>query len=1498
MRLPLFLLWNRSIVALIVLLFIFSSLGKLQAQQNISGFPEESEMYFSSLEQHFKFVQKSKTKEAENFIQNLKIKWQSGFFSEEIKTQIYLTSNKMLTNKMSAMPFFSDYFTALIHLLEKNNDNKSAMAWLKAVHYFIENNYNREFSTFIRASDVFFTQNLIFSERTIKWKVNTNKYSIEFIEDSLKYVFPETDLICYTKGDSSNILNTGGTYFPFTNTWEGDGGKVSWERASYSIDSVYAELKHYSIPLQFSKFSADSVKFHHLHYFEKPLIGKLEEQVMASRRGSKAIYPKFVSYEKRWEIPNIFPNIDFMGGILIEGAQLLGFGDETTLASLVIKRNDTAFVKLRSTNFNILPDQIRSEYASVSIRYKNDSIYHSGLHINYSKENQMLSFFRDDHGLTANPFYNTYHQIDMYVEAVYWKMSENKISFDMAMGRTKSPARFESFNYFSEERFNKLKGLDLENPLLKLKRYSDENLSNIVYFDEFAKYLRMPKEQIQLLLLNMAHQGFLLYDAKNERAILGNKIKFYIKAHAGEIDSDIIRFESKPDKNEANAYLQIDNFDLQINGIDRIILSDSQNLIIEPANRSIVLGKNKDFKFDGKITAGRLSFATTQSSFDYDEFKLDMDSIDSLWFWVNGNPLPNGGFEREYVQSVIRDLSGDILIDHPDNKSGLKPLNEYPIFNSKKDSYVYYDNKNIQNGVYTKENFYFHVNPFIVSSLNNFSTDDISFEGYLSSSGIFPDITQALTVQEDYSLGFTKSLPPEGIMAYGNKGRLYNDINLSNKGLKGNGKLTFINSTTVSTDFVFLPDSMNVYAQTFELKPTINPVEFPRINGSNTYQQWLPYKETMFISSIKENINMYDEETSMSGTLILQPTSLSGKGDIHFKIAKMSSNSYLFKNQTFDAQKTNFIDIGNTLSNFNAHTDYKLRNITFVSNDGTSIVDFPENLYICYMDQATWYMDKEITDYASSLGYNQTQFSGLSLRQLVDTKYNGSSFISTHPRQDSLTFVSARARFNSKEKIISAEGVHYIRVADAVIFPENSNITIIKNAEILPLQNSKIIANAITKYHEINNAIVKIKSRKLYSGSGDYIYTDKNNVRHPIHFKEINIDSTYQTIAQSEIFAEDNFTLSPEFYFRGNANLRASRKLMEFDGGFKIANNCMPGQSWIKFRSVIDPENLMIPIAVQPIVPDISRQQKFAGILSSAVKQKNYAAFLSDKIDYYDPLLLTAYGFIMYDEDSKEFRISSKEKLSQTILPDNYLSISTIDCSTYGEGKINLDVSFLDLSIESYGNIHLKDTKSDFRLGAAINFYFSKEALENIAKQFASTTITAVDNSNPYYSKMIAGFLGIDEAEQYIGKQLMSNLRRVPDKLAHTIFFNDLKLIWNPKTGSYISDGKIGIENFDINRVNALVTGNIEIKKSRFGDEITIYFEINNQWYFFGYYKNVMQVLSSNEDFNKIIRADMDSKSEKNQLKQEKGTEKHPNYRYVLSKTYVKDDFLKRLNTK
>jgi hypothetical protein len=1481
------------IASVFLILFSFRSNAQI-----VKSMPYSSEEYFTVLEQHFERIPNTKKKEAKNFLDDLEDKWFAGYFNDAQKESIYEVSNLMVQKKMSAIPYFTSLFTTLISGKEKSIDNSSLQNWLKSVTFVLNQiERNTSFLDYLKNSKNLFEEQFIFSNRIIQWKVDPNWQIVT--DSTIKLVFEKTDLICYTKRDSSNIYETSGVYYPLERKWIGNGGIIDWQRADLNPKQVYANLSHYEIELKMSKFEADSVELNDFRYFDQPLYGKLTEEVLASRRGEKALYPSFISYTKEWKIPEIFNGIDFSGGFKVEGSRLIGIGDASKPVSIVFKKEGKDFIRLKSNSFSIYSDKIRSQNTSVAIYYEEDSIYHNGLRMNYSDTKRELSLIRDQNGLRAAPFFNTFHQLDMLVEAVYWNVDEDIIDFDMIKGMNKRPALFTSANRYSQYHFEKIRGLDTQHPLSNLKYYAKENHSNVIHILDYAKYVKLPYEQVKLQLLKLSQEGFLFYDSDNDIVILKDRAQFYLDARSGKVDYDVIFFKSDSTK-LINAELEIDSFDLKINGVQRIILSDSQNLIIEPGRRDvpndeyIIVGKNRNFNFNGIITAGRFSFNASGCNFNYDAFKLFMPQIDSMWFWVDGDPLPMGGRERVRVKTSLVDLAGGILIDHPSNKSGLRSFPIFPFFNSEKDSYAFYDKNFIEKGVYTRDRFYYTVSPFVLRSLDKIKTEDIKFEGFLHSGDIFPDIVEPLIVMDDYSLGFQRNTPAEGYPIYSGKGKYFNQITLNNSGLRGAGRLNYLTSITDAKDFVFYPDSMNVYAQSFTIRPTALGTEFPFVRGEEVYQHWLPYQDNMSIKSLEYPIKMYDTISQLRGVLNLKPTGLKGRGKLKFKVAEMTSNNFDFNTMTFVADTTNFDDDGWSLTNFKANADYNERKIVFLSNDGTSLVEFPDNQYICYMDEATWFMDKEETVFTKEDATTEQELEGLSNKDIVDIEIDGSEFISVRPGQDSLSFKSLHASFNSKNKIISARGVFKIHVADAAIFPKNGIVRVFKNAEMEPFKEAEILANTTTKYHEIQNADVKILGGKNYMAKGEYKYVDLDRNEQNIYFDNIRVDTTFQTIASGTILKESDFTISPAFGFYGDVHLFASRKPMEFDGGFKANTQCTSKENWIAFNSIIDPNNVLIPIPEQPRVPDISNQRKYLGKAHSFSKREVYNLFYEDKLEYVDSILISASGFMKYNYAKSTYEISTKEKLLQKNRPDNYIEFNSLNCDMSAEGMMNFDIFTGDVNLKSYGFAHADNRDSDFTVAAGIDFYFSEKALKEMVEAFKNIDLDAYNLGKRFYSKATGGFMGLKESDQYISRLALGQQRKIPEKLLYTIFINEMEMKYERTTRSYISKGKIALGGLGEDRINAYVDGYVEFRKNRQLDEINIYFEIGGQWFYFNYQNSVLGALSSLGSFNQIIRDEVSGKGDKNYLKTDEKDAKKSNYRYNTATVQKKAAFLSR----
>jgi len=167
------------------------------------------------------------------------------------------------------------------------------------------------------------------------------------------------------------------------------------------------------------------------------------------------------------------------------------------------------------------------------------------------------------------------------------------------------------------------------------------------------------------------------------------------------------------------------------------------------------------------------------------------------------------------------------------------------------------------------------------------------------------------------------------------------------------------------------------------------------------------------------------------------------------------------------------------------------------------------------------------------------------------------------------------------------------------------------------------------------------------------------------------------------------------------------------------------------------------------------------------------------------------------------------------------------------------------------------------------------------------------DFDRPVYLKGITDLIGKVEADKAItDMNLYGSFKKFPAELNKSIFINSLKMKWDKKTNSYQSLGRIGIGNILKKQVNKFVDGHVEIIKKRSGDIINIYLELEpRQWYFFSYQRNLMQAISSDEEFNSIIK---EVKSDKRKYKHKKG---EAPYSYMIGSEIKKQRFLKQYET-
>lgn len=1416
-------------------------------------------------------------------------------FSPSDQKDIITLSRALVKKNAKPYPHFVHFLSCMLAFKKFNTNTENYANWLSGIKEILSRRKvtGIEIDNVLKFTDELLRSNTLSDEHGVQWKVSNNNYKI-LDHDNLRVKFSQVDLICYAIRDSIHLFNTSGTVYPMDNQWRGKGGLVTWERGGYSRDSVYAKLKNYKINLSRSEYTADSVTFTNKNYFKKPLIGVLHDKVKLIQRPQQATYPQFNSYTKQFAIKNLYKDINYKGGLSMQGSKMVGTGTQDNTAKLEIYRNDTLVLTAASVFFGFRSDRVSSLRTAVTIHLKEDSIYHPDLFLTYRVPNRELTLLKTSNFSSQGPYSDSYHKIDMNFDQLTWKMDENEMRFSATRGAAIGNAYFESENYFNYNQFMRMMMLDQQHPLVVLRSFGKKYGSDEFPVEALANYMKMPLIEVEQMAMRMANGGFVFYDVNTKMIKLRKRLNDYLAASINKIDYDVIGFKSVVQSPLPNAVYNLENYDLTINGIPHIQVSDSQNVVIYPQGKKIVLKRNRNFQFNGVVQAGLLTFFGKNFFFSYDSFKVNLQNVDSLNIRYLTGKVDNFGLPlTAVVKNNIHSITGDVLIDKPDNKSGRKSYPQYPIFESKDNSYVYYDNKDIQNGVYESNDFFFEVYPFVMDSLDNFNVNDLIYKGKFVSAGIFPDFENQLSVQPDNSLGFRKMAPPEGYPVYGGKGTYFSEIWLSNKGLKGDGKLDYITSTTYSQDFNFYPDSMNTTATKFEITKQTTATEFPMVSSVNNYIHWLPYQDEMFSKRTDTDFTMFNDTTKLKGNLKLDPKGLTGEGLMDLKNSELQSNQFRFLANEIYADTADFnlkslYNNGFTVltQNMNSHIDFSERKGWFKSNEDYTLVTFPDNKYVSFIDKFQWDMDKKVLALGSPEASAKVDYTN------ENSEPEGPRYISIAPDQDSLNFVAPMVHYDYKNNLIKADGVKFIEVADARIYPDSGKVTVERDAKMQMLVNARIIANKTTKFYRFHSANVTITSHDYYSGIADYDYVDENGKKELIHFKEIKVDSSLQTVATGYIFKSADFYLSPAYLYQGKVSMIASDSLMTYNGSVKIVDNCDKFPSdWLYFTARLYPKDIYIPMAEQPV--NINREKIFNGLYMYYDSVHIYPAFMTARKNYSDVPLITANGFLHYDKAQQLFKIGSKAKINDFTLPEDYLSLNSENCKLYGEGKINLGEKLGQLKLNAFGSvnhdINANTTKLDLVL--SMDFYIADPMINLMAADIDSAEgLLPVDLTRQIVKKANIAAVGKDEATKLQDElTLFGTIKDLPPQLKHTIVFNQLTLRWNDETNSYQSTGKIGIGSINGIQVNKLVDGYLELQIKRSGDILDVYLDVNpNTYYYFGYTRGVMQTLSSDRQYVETI---LNMKTRDRKMKVPRN---QTSYIYMIATDRKKDMFYRK----
>ena len=1304
-----------------------------------------------------------------------------------------------------------------------------------------------------------FAERILYRSNSSEWKFAPRTPFRLGVKEGLALVWFDTpaDLHYASAKDAGVIKGTTGVYNYKENEWQGQGGRVEWTRTGLGANDCYADLGRYTAETKFPKFKADSVDFVHTTYFSTPIRGRIEDLLETAKEPEKYSYPRFRSYQRDFVIKDIMEGVDYSGSFMMNGSKFITASSKHP-AKLIFNQAGKVRLAVTSMKFTITPSKMTAENAAVTLYVgEEDSITNTGILVRYTPADKQVVLVNDAKRNFYSPYIDTYHNLDIYSESIVWRLEGNDLLFsNLASGGTLSSSSFESSNYYTFSKFREIKGIDETSPVERVYDYSRSSGSEFSV-KKFSDQIGLDISQTLLMIHNLSRHGLVSYNEINGKVKVKDKLVDYQKAFTKSkgFDYDALALESTASGN--NARMTLEDNSLLIRGVERFVVSDSQAVVVFPDSASgyvVTVGRDRSLHFSGRIDVGKFKITVKDCDFNYENFSFNMPQIVRMEFYVPDFKNPEK--YEQLVRTPLCNLVGTLEVDKPDNHCGMVKNKEYPIFKSLENSNVFYDAKDIQGGQYVRDRFYYTLLPFTINSMVDFVTDSLQFTGVLTSGGIFPDIKEPLRVQKDYYLGFNISTPANGYPAYGGKGQFSKKLKLDHSGLRGNGKLDYLTSSSQSKDILFLLDSTVAVTDTFNVREEQG---FPQISNGRADLHWHPYADSMAVASLEGGrpFKMYRGEASLHGRVDLMPKGAAASGTADVREATFTSQHFALAARQMDAdvsdftlRSTRFNTVAFTAKNVSSSVNYDTRHADLQSKQGLVRSELQLPRYEAWADRFAWEMDrKELTLANSTRGTSEgLDAMELRLRLAKGSDMPGVHFVSTDPARKQLAYHSLLSLYKYDAGELSSRGVFLINVADAAIAPAHDSLHINKGGEMRVLNNAQVVFNRDSAYHYLVGADLIVETGDKYSGKGYYDFHNDQQKVQKLFFNEIGVQNGI-TVARGDIAADASFTISSAFGFAGKVRLEGNQRWPFFEGGVRLIQPCIPESQLglLAYADYTDPDHVHVT------VPELPTDWKGNRITASVLMDKNtlrpHAAFLTNE-KVADNELLSAHGVLTYLGDRHEYMIANEEKIND---PDGivapYLSLSTEDCIVEGEGPINFARRRTQASFFAYGSATagIRDDRED-KLTTVFGFSFpiATEIVNALADNFKNELrlmpVGMTTNAEMRHAMM--HHLGADRgAAAYAIYSATGQLDKVPDAMRSTLLFDNLRWQFNPTLGLFC-EGKVGLVSIGDKPLGVTVTVRGQIYMDKGNQKMKFYVEAaKDHWYFF-YYDSQSQDLT------------------------------------------------------
>ena len=1289
--------------------------------------------------------------------------------------------------------------------------------------------------------------------------------------------FESIDLIFVTSFDSTALINSSGSLMLKDHTFVGNAGKFDWSVAGLGPDSVYCNFDKYNFDVTKPKLSAENVKMSYVGKLDKVVEGVFDFESQRHESKEKARYPRFKSYENDVKVKLASDDeLIYKGGFSLEGQKISSSSLYAGPASIEVRKKGQRKFRSKAFRYFMSDSLVEADVASVVIYQDGDSITHPAIRIKYNFLNGRLIVLKDQGRYKYAPFFASYFNMDITADMIKWDLNSDSLDISILNARSQIPAYFESREYFNPDRFGEIAGIYKFHPLFLVVGYSRKINSSEFNVEDLIRFSKQPANVVRSAMEFLMSYHFIDYSVGSGDIKVRRKAYHNVLSKNRRKDFDNLLIASRL-TNKPNATYKFEEEEMTVRGIDKFYISELLDVYIIPKNKEVHLRKNRDFTFDGQLFAGNFEYIGRNFTFKYDSFLVDMQTIDSVRFYIQEQDELGGektqldnklvGTDSLNVQdamanNTMNQTSGTLLINKPNNKSARRVYPGYPSFSATSGAVVYFDGEEILGGAYKDMSVYFVIPPFKIDSLSESDVRSVGFEGTFVTSGLLPDFKEKLTIMPDNSLGFVHQAPIGGYEIKGNKGKFFKTLTLDKNGLRGKGRIDYLSSSLESEDFVFYVDSIVTQGSKMTMKnQTIGEANFPDAFVENYKMKWIPDKDSMYIHNIDEPVQLYQSTASLNGFLNVTPQGVLGGGQLLTRGSEAISDELAFTSNFYSARHAKFeITSGNpekpALSGDDIRLHFDLTNNTADISpeiEGVAAINFPYAQMKTSITNAKWNLEDR----------------SVKMEKPEEVDINSSYFYSTREELDSLAFNGAAATYDMNELQLHVTGIPFIKVADAKITPENNELTVLENSELQPLENATLVIDTLNGYHNLSDGHITIISRNEFVGDATYDLVAAADT-FGIKFNSFELEPVndgrkkekLQTVSRGTIEEVDNILVSPKMIFKGTAIMYATNQALELEGFVKLDLKKISGyDTWIEYKSISDTQQVIINydqiVTNDGTVPS-------SGLHFDAGDYALYPTFVSERKSLGDEDFFVPKGMLMFDEKANAFKIEEPAKSNGNSFSGRSFTYDEENAKVTFEGPLQFISPNEQVKVTAAGKGEGNIETNEFNLNAFLVFDYI-------------LPVTAL-NSMAFDIQDLIERLGLPEAHEdktkllykaseIIGERAATlydektqedyiSLVSVSNELAKALAISDIDLVWSATDKAFYNplDSKIGISNIFRDDINALVDGFVEIRKTENSDIINVFLKISSSWYYLGFADNRLVLYSNNEEFNDIIK--------------------------------------------